>query len=113
MTDRIEPALSEAAWRYWLADPDYIRSSIAIGCDAISYDLRQEPARLLALANAALPDSDPRKITRTWVTELRGLAVALEKIARHAGASDEMHAVAERIRDRADALASYLPLEEP
>lgn len=58
---------------------------------------------LIALANATLPDSDPRKITREKIAELR----------------DAIEVVANATRDEAsnlaflDALSSYLPPEGP
>lgn len=65
-----------------------------------------ELPKLIALANAALPDSDLRKITRERVTELRAWVAPLNN---HAG----FRQLAVLLHHHADALASYLPTEVP
>jgi hypothetical protein len=102
MTDRIEPALTPDVWRYWLRDRDDPARAVATACDAVSFDLRQKPERLIALANAALPDPDPRKITHTTVARLRFLRGAFHP-------DDKVH---DWLAPLADALESYLPPPE-
>lgn len=58
--------------------------------------------RLIAIANAALPDDDPRKITRARVEALRS-------VCRHN--PDTLPGYGVPLRELADALASYLPPE--
>lgn len=70
-------------------------------------DVKRLPA-LIALANAALPDTDPRKITREMVAQLRRAADLMCE-AKWGVLEPEGNTVA-RI---ADALASYLPPEAP
>jgi hypothetical protein len=62
-------------------------------------------AALIALTNDALPDGDPRKITREWVRSIRTVADALE----HNGYGS--HLAVPKLRAIADALESYLPPE--
>lgn len=64
-------------------------------------DDRSSVAQMIAVANAALPDSDPRKITRKTVVMLRE-------------SSEDDHAAYVnfgKLRALADALESYLPPE--
>lgn len=92
-TEPIEPALTAEDW----ANP----SGIGL------YDLcvRWEPdglPKIIALANADLPDSDPRKITRE---KLAGLRVALSTTSRPADVYNRVGGAF------LDALESYLPPE--
>jgi hypothetical protein len=57
-------------------------------------------ATVIALANAALPNDDPHKITRAMIDEIRH-------------ASDEVPYAGIELDRIADALASYLPPETP
>jgi hypothetical protein len=110
---KIAPALSAEEWAYWLRDGERVKRDIASACDAISFGLHQDPAKLLALSNSALPDSDPRKITRKAVTLVRAAADALEHDSQDGlrdgfdGAADANNAAALRVF--ADALESQLP----
>jgi hypothetical protein len=56
---------------------------------------------IIALANAALPDDDPRKVTHETVRALRSAGWALD------GAHQTDHG--DRVRRVADVLESYLP----
>jgi hypothetical protein len=105
MTDRIEPALTPDAWRYWLRDRDDPARAVATACDAVSFDLRQKPERLIALANAALPDDDPRKIRRHRIALLRYI------VGRAPDADDVDKVESVLAKDFLDALESYLPPE--
>jgi hypothetical protein len=58
---------------------------------------------LIALANAALPDTDPRKITRAMVEDIRHAAA---EVATFHPQLDRLAAALDR---HADALESYLP----
>ena len=63
---------------------------------------------LIALANAALPDDDPRKITREWIDRMRRASAYCYGLAEP---GDTILGAAMAIY--ADALESYLPLETP
>lgn len=65
MTDEtIPPALTADQWAYWLRDPSNLKYHLDSACDHVAYDIHLSRPALAALANAALPDGDPRKITR-------------------------------------------------
>lgn len=113
MSDRIEPALSAGEWLLFGASkgqhiidgqPMYVHEK---GMEFENMDpagfqvpLSHLPA-LIALANAALPYSDDRKIKNDWVSWLREEAEILQRNGAGAGAL--------MAREIADALASYLP----
>jgi hypothetical protein len=109
MTDRIEPALTEEEWANNGEDVvggylDWESGVIDTSGTYVSRGPRFIPA-LIALANAALSDSDPRKITREMVDDLRMAASGL----RHEyGSVDEDAASVDRV---SDVLESYLPPE--
>lgn len=119
--EKIEPALTPHEWEDAL-DPD-VRDGLA---HEKSYLWgRARPHAAIAILNAALPDSDPRKITRETVKMLRALAVwqrsltpAVTHIAIASGerTKGEMRAftgtAAADINQIADALESYLPPEK-
>lgn len=125
MPEKIEPALSETEWAE-RGDPvvsGYIDWGMQVvdvrsGC---GYGGNKEQERrfipgLIALANAALPDSDPRKITREKITALRSAAHFLEnadgRLAVAWSADDNpWHKLAAELRATADALESYLRQE--
>lgn len=140
MPDRIEPALTAEQWSD-LARVEGCRVSdfdgtftatfthpfdehgrgIALSDDASLISVfHAEPVRaIIALANAALPDSDPRKITREWVNAIRNASPSLPTPRNNtewvttgqALATAEAHrAVLDLI---ADALESYLPPQTP
>lgn len=100
MTDRIVPALTPEEWAN--ADPTSLHGFddggiyVNMGRTIDERDVSGRPAALLALANAALPDDDPRKITREWLNSLRSLAADLPE---------------PELADIANALESYLPPE--
>ena len=105
MTDHIEPALTPDLLSWLNSDPDDVRISLERGADQTSFFLKGDLARLIALANAALPDDEPRKITRETI-------VALDWVLEQAGCTgDYTHSVADKLRPIRDALASYLPPE--
>lgn len=98
MTDRIEPALTAEEWA---------RGGKFGHVTLDSW--REHPERIpgtIALANAALPDSDPRKITRKMVDYLCELAND-EDDARAMGEQTQVDTI--RVRAIASALAAYLP----
>lgn len=80
-------------------DPDSEGEGVLIdgGTYTASLFEAENVRRLIAIANAALPDDDPRKITRERLQEMRDAADWI-------GESTSVHAFA-------DALASYLPRE--
>jgi hypothetical protein len=61
---------------------------------------------LVALANAALPDTDPRKITREWVRKIREVSEQYENTWDDTKGGSYPDPLLVQI---ADALASYLP----
>jgi hypothetical protein len=117
MTDRILPALSAAAWREvreYLASNspiplgEYLQAIVDDQQETARWSLENTAAGMIAALNDALPDSDPRKITRETVRYLRELANFLESV------SEERTGIAEpemQLRAIADALESYLPPE--
>jgi hypothetical protein len=66
-----------------------------------------ELAALIALANCALSDDDPRKLSRRYVTLLRDVAHD-----RSAPSGDASQAVVELLRQLANVIESYLPERE-
>lgn len=114
MTDHIEPALTAEEWRDGEFDSHYVNTPTSLqidhkgrvfatsdpdGDDRASVILNESHDfaalyKLIALANAALPDGDPRKITREIVDQLRSTR----------GEYLDFSAFG-------DALASYLPPE--
>lgn len=70
-------------------------------------------AGMIALANAALPPDDPRKITREMVDAIRGLADFRRKVflSDRPGSEEEAADMVESEMRFAAALESYLPPE--
>jgi hypothetical protein len=119
MTDRIEPALGESWWaRLSRGVSDVIaqdgrliakgdRDAHVAGIPALSVVPSEEPHAAIAFLNSYLPKSDPRKITREHVKQLR-------LVAEHLRATDsdlvgETMVARDTLRALADALESYLP----
>ena len=116
MTDHIEPALAPEQWASNLADVfdgyvdlDMGTIDIRLGGPAGLRDMSRELAALIAVCNAALPDDDPRKITRTHVLALRVLSDFVARIPGIIGA-DAVKSYG-YARQLADVLESYLPPE--
>jgi hypothetical protein len=110
MMDKIEPALSAEEWTtphatresgYAAAEPEGLvlakMPGAYLGHHVDAWDI----PTLIALANHALPDSDPRKITRELLARIREI-VSQSDIAY---TSDDVDAFV-------DALESYLPPPE-
>lgn len=108
MVEHIEPALTPEEWQEkvaWLWKGETVGPTVGLtrqGMVVIADDdyyagfthtIDRAPA-LIALANAALPDDDPRKITRA----------KLQRMIDAAKFADALDAL-----DFAEALASYLP----
>lgn len=122
MSEKIKPALTEQEWRdgrvQFVGLPELVFHDDGDGMEfvvrapdgTISEKLKFSLApdvdlpALIALANASLPDSDPRKITREWVRELRGVAEDYEYRGLDPNPYDTLRGIA-------DALESYLPPE--
>lgn len=115
MTDqKIEPALSAEGW----ADA---RDESGALSENLLYEVcylwgKKQPAATIALANAALPDDDPRKITRETVSQLRVLVGKAEDSwdegpAGEGWQSDALIAAVAAGRKLVLALESYLPPE--
>lgn len=123
MSDRIEPALDAEEWESKVARrgagyPSFIampEPGLTVVGAASAYEHEQSvevvtgaiPA-LIALANAALPDDDPRKITRSTVNELRAVAAQLPTMGAGPNGEDIPDPDLSHL---ADALESYLPPE--
>ncbi len=87
-TTKVEPALTAEEWeRSRVRSTDYMIEDASGGC---------EYAKVIALANAALPDTDPHKITAKMVETLRNMWYV----------DQEGEMLLNRI---ADVLESYLP----
>lgn len=111
MNDTIEPALNAEGWETLtpLSGVDWR----AIGQQ---FGVLGSPPTLIALANAALPDSDPRKITRAAVEVIRKFAYWHHHAAVPAMPERYQYLARAEISYAlllADALASYLPPEDP
>ena len=119
MTDRIKPALTAEEWRGRIIPPDhpFPRYGEAnypdadgmpyifygeFGVSAEGYFCGVNPAQAIALANAALPDDDKRKLRREHIAALRNATVR-DVIG------DEDREQTNTLRNLADALDSYLP----
>lgn len=79
MSEKIEPALSAEQWAELVVElPDehaWTEPGYLCANDNDRWGTSRVPAHIaIALANAALPDDDPRKITRKMVTGLREIA---------------------------------------
>lgn len=72
-------------------------------------DYQNLPAKIIALANAALPDGDPRKITRAMIERLR---LAASTVFEYDSTSPDVQALAAFVGRHADALEAYLPPHE-
>lgn len=130
MTDKIEPALTAEQWSdlardaLILGDPQD-KHSPRIVADEEGLSVQDDwgeatgaplPA-VIAIANAALPDTDPRKITREKVAAMRQAADEfLSYLGRDYGPKDNWGRAPEYFAafgtetiKFADALASYLP----
>jgi hypothetical protein len=110
MTEHIEPALPPEDWA--MHAESAADENVALQEYLSWHTVR--PVQSIALANAALPDTDPRKITREMVEAMRYAAYMLMEVSREAADDEEfakLHTNADRLFAGADALASYLPPE--
>lgn len=98
MTGKIEPALTAEEWARFRDS----RTDVAeMGTPTAYLYHYADPGQCLAVANAMLPDSDPRKITDEKVGLLRNAlrTIRLDRPGFNLAELDEL----------ADALESYLP----
>jgi hypothetical protein len=98
----------------WLNDRNALCTSYAGG--ALTYSEVREPIDLvavIALANAALPDDDPRKITRRDVRRCNDIADGLEREYAAGRAFEALgsSAIVDEWRTLAARLVAYLPPE--
>lgn len=133
MRTPIPPALTAAGWQIRQLsfddgvgiETDSTSGALRVfyptdGGDCVSYVPTERLLQLIALSNAALPDSDDRKITRQWVDEIRFAAEEFKtSIQREYGPKENwghvphaMVAQAERVIQYTRALESYLPPSE-
>jgi hypothetical protein len=109
MTDAIAPALTPEQWadvaKYGVS---YLRAEVG---PVVLWNGDDGPSVILALANAALPDTDPRKITWAMVDALL-CVVQQDTDAQRWGPFDGEIEGAAGCQRLADALASYLPPRE-
>src|SRR5690349_10334096 len=107
-TKAIEPALTPEEWKHDERVAAFARepgSRLLMG----DRDDDRSCHRLMALANAALPDDDPRKITRDDIVLLLNLS---RGIATFYNQGDERNmAVRDQTRALAAKLAAFLPPE--
>lgn len=125
MTDKIEPALTAAEWAgfshvypqkhlgHTTLDLtgghlliEQLRGGNRVNRAATYITAELQPGTLssvIALANAGLPGTDPRKITRELVNALRAVS---GRLGRSSTAAE-----VQMVERFADALASYLPPE--
>lgn len=101
MADKIEPALTSEEWRK--PSLDIIAEQITDQYGHIEWD-PHSPEKVIAAANALLPDSDPRKITREMVAFLRSWQKECAE-----SYNSNMEDDAPTFAALADALESYLP----
>jgi hypothetical protein len=105
----IPPALTEAEWSFKIVDRPSVRADANRGfrghflfpdgmVDA------NDVAALIALANAAMNDEDPRKFTRRQIKVLRQAAEFCSMSPSQSWLHEELH-------DIADAIESLLPPE--
>lgn len=67
---------------------------------------------LMALANDALPDGEPRKITRDWLVRVQTMSDMIAHLAQHASASAFLRREAAIWFEMARALEALLPPSE-
>lgn len=119
MTDTpIEPALTSEEWA---SPPDALDGYVNFAGGTVDVrlgskmgttgTLEQDIAKLIALANAALPSDDPRKFTHLDVEALRETA-RVEERALYTVMGPGRDNYIERLRRLADVLESYLPPEK-
>lgn len=114
----------ETAWNAdmlsWIEnDPGDVRIALDRGMDYVAYYLKGELPSLIALANHALPDSDPGKITRERIRDMRETAYLFQGELRRVygpesnwgNVPETLTAMAQRVIDHADALERLLPPE--
>lgn len=123
ITDKLEPALSAEEWRqrerhFTVRE---FEGTVYFLTDAGGYNVEAfvsgvaDLTATIALTNAALPDSERRKITREKIAHLREL-VELANVddagpRGESWQSDELLSARTAVAEFADALASYLPPE--
>ena len=126
MPDAIPPALTPEEWEYVKGDPVYRALRMIEGGDDLSRarmtpDVVTGDAKIAhavaALGNAALPDGDPRKITRADLAAVDDLRLAADQLATDYDSTPEHRAESERLRLAAERLraklAALLPPEDP
>lgn len=109
MSAHVEPALTPDQWRWWLGPTVNLSLSIDGACDRVGYDLHLSRPALMALANANLPDGEPRKLTWAMVYAIRRAAAVAGESFRSLspyGLSDEERTA---LLGAAAAIASLLP----
>lgn len=99
---KIEPALSAEEWA---------TSRIPGGVAAGEWITPEQAPGYIALLNDALPDDDPRKITREKIDKLREMVSYAAGAYTFSAESEELKADEAMLAPFLDALASYLPPE--
>jgi hypothetical protein len=123
VTDPITPALTAEEWAAWKEGRGAGETLFLVNVNSGPDDpvwgqsfSAHPPAALIALANAALPDDDPRKITREKLVALRDCLAMAGLANDDRCVSDKEFADARRYDALAttltDALESYLPPAE-
>lgn len=126
MSEKIPPALSAEDWTIMSADGGTSTEEVTVEIDSAALVVRDwhgdgqrttqtnqvtVPAQLLpaviALANIALPDGDPRKLTREGVAAIRKMADDVFDDETSLTAAEVAHT--KLVLRMVDALESYLP----
>jgi hypothetical protein len=111
----IRPALAPEEWArrrsgpisvHHMADGDAL--VITHGKDT-SIRSTEELCALMALANDALPDGEPRKITRAWVTRIQTMSDLIADLAQRAPSSEFLRHEAHLWSEMAQGLEALLP----
>lgn len=114
-TPKLEPALTPDEWAWRTSSPDYGEGDIVLseGSLVVGYDagacgqvIHDPPTVVIALANAALPEGHPAKITREKLDDLNS---AVQMATRDGVYTKEYAGEFAFI----DALRSYLPPDTP
>lgn len=120
MTNEIEPALTPEEWAKHSGGTAAVWMSAKLprsdSEDAeIRLDFAERPIAVIALANAALPDDDPRKITREKLDAMREVFDSWisyqSDIAASMDAAVSSHPAVQDVEELLAALAALLPPE--
>lgn len=111
MTDKIASVMDAEKWQRVLA---YQQLGRERGYDPCAIVAHEPPEAVMAIGNAALPDDDPRKITRKALEALQLiLGFCSEKTVGFGGWCHDDAMALPVAKQLMEALASYLPCNVP